>query len=322
MAGEKVKTLRVAAVQMESKNALVRANLEHAGPFVEEAAQRGAKLVVLPEFMPTGYLFTRAIWDAAETREGLTVQWLKETSRRFSIYLGTSFLEADGEEFFNSFVLANPDGTEAGRVRKQTPAAFEAYFTRGAPGSHVIDTDFGRVGVGICYENMLSYTPRLMSTHAVDIMLMPHSAPCPMKSILTPQSAVRSFLVNLEGLAVSYAQLLGIPAVMINKSGPWDTPLPGIPFLTQHSYFPGLSAVADSDGTLKAQLGGDEGLIVEDVVLDPSRKTHAVPAYTGRWVKEFHWGIRIWRLVETVGRTWYTISAERKRRAREVSSGR
>ena len=322
MAEDNVRKLRVAAVQMESKNGLIKVNLEHALPFVDEAAKKGAKLIVLPEFMPTGYIFTKAIWDAGEPKEGLTVMWLREHSKRLGVYLGTSFLEADGEDFFNTFVLTTPEGNESGRVRKQTPAAFEAYFTKGDPGSHVINTEFGKIGVGICYENMLSYIPRLMSTHSVDIMLMPHSAPSPMKSILTPQKAVNAFNGNLKDLAVNYAKQLGIPAIMINKSGKWETPLPGNPFLKQVSSFPGFTAIADSDGKLKAQLGSEEAVIVEDVIIDASRKTNLQLECKGRWKGDFPWGIKIWRQVEAMGRIWYSLSSERKRRAREISSNK
>jgi N-carbamoylputrescine amidase len=322
MAEDNAKKLRVAAVQMESKNGLVKVNLENALPFVDEAAKKGAKLIVLPEFMPTGYIFTKAIWDAGEPKEGLTVMWLREHSKRLGVYLGTSFLEADGDDFFNTFVITTPDGSVAGRVRKQTPAAFEAYFTKGDTGSHVINTELGKIGVGICYENMLSYIPHLMYTHSVDIMLMPHSAPSPMKSILTPQKAVNAFNSNLKELAVTYAKQFGIPAIMINKSGKWETPLPGIPFLKQVSSFPGFTAIADSDGKLKAQLGGEEAVIVEDVIIDASRKTNSQLECKGRWTGDFPWGIKIWRQVEAMGRIWYSLSSERKRRAREISSNK
>ena len=146
--GEKAKTVRVAAVQMESKNGLIEANLEHATRFVDKAAQKGAKLIILPEFMPTGYIFTTAIWDAAETKEGPTVSWLKESSKKLGVSLGTSFLEAEGEDFFNTFVMTTPNGEEAGRVRKQTPAFAEAYFTKGDAGSHVINTELGKIRSG------------------------------------------------------------------------------------------------------------------------------------------------------------------------------
>jgi len=78
----------------------------------------------------------------------------------------------------------------------------------------------------------------------------------------------------VKELSLRYARMLGLPVVMANKCGPWVSPMPGIPFHVERSSFPGLSAVADSDGTLKAQLGDGEGVIVEDVRLDPSRKIH------------------------------------------------
>jgi len=320
MTDEKVRTVRVAAVQMESKNGLVDANLERATGFVDEAAQKGAQLILLPEFMPTGYIFTTAIWDAGEPKEGLTVKWLKENSKKHGVYLGTSFLEADGADFFNTFVMTKPDGEEAGRVRKQTPASFEAYFTKGDSGSHIINTEFGKIGVGICYENMLAYTPRLMYGQSVDLLLMPHSAPTPMQSFFFPRKQIEFYNNNLKRTAPYYAQILGVPTVFVNKCGPWHTPLPGLPFFTQHSSFPGLSGIVDSDGTVKAQLGNEEAVIVEDVTLDPFRKADTAPQCYGHWSMKLPWTINLSRLVEAIGGLWYSLSSERKRRAREISS--
>ena len=318
--------LRVAAVQMESKNGLVEANLQHATPLVNRAADMGARLVLLPEFMPPGYVFTTAIWKGAEPKEGPTARWLKETSKRLGIWLGTSFLEADGEDFFNTFVLATPDGREAGRVRKQTPASCEAYFTRGYAGPHVMETELGQIGVGICYENQLAYVPRIMCRQSVDLLLMPHSIPLLMRSLFFSSGQVERYRNAVKDLAVRYARMLGVPVVMTNKCGLWVSPMPGIPFPVQRSSFPGLSAVADSDGTLKAQMGDEEGVIVEDVRLDPSRKIHKVPPNYGRWAWKDPYGFsRLLRIAtpvtEACGRLWYSLSMERRRRARAVSSG-
>jgi len=312
--------LRVAAVQMMCVNGDVQANLDRALGLVDEAGERGAELIILPEFMPNGYLFSKEIWDTAETREGPTVAWLKEHSGRLGVWLGTSYLEAEGEDFYNTFVLTNPDGEEDGRVRKQTPAFAEAYFTRGDSGPHVIDTGIGRIGVGICYENQLAYIPRLMCSQSVDLMLMPHSAPSPMPNPLFPRKYVEIYNLHLKDLAPHYAALLGVPVVMVNKSGRWDSPIPFMPLLTQHSSFPGLSSIVDSDGTLKARLGSEEGVIVEEVTLDPSRKTGVKPTCRGRWARKEPWVINVFRLVEAMGSAWYGMSGERKRRALEISS--
>lgn len=317
---EKERTVRVAAVQMESKNGLIDTNLETATRLVDQAAQKGARIIILLEFMPTGYIFTTAIWDGAEPKEGPTVKWLKEGSKRLGVWLGTSFLEADGEDFFNTFVLTTPEGKEAGRVRKQTPAVFEAYFTKGDAGSHVIHTELGNIGVGICYENQLAYIPQMMYKQSVDLLLMPHSAPTPTPSVLFPRKYAEIWNNMLRELAPRYARLLGVPAIMINKCGPWQTPAPGMPFLPQNSSFPGLSTIADSDGTVKAQLDGEQGVIIADVTLDPSRKTYTQPQCQGRWAMKLPWPIHLWPVVEAIGSIWYTLSSERKRRAHEILS--
>jgi N-carbamoylputrescine amidase len=309
MAEEKIRIVRVAVVQMESKNGLVEANLKHAMPMLEQAAREGAKLILLPEFMPAGYIFTPAIWDAAEPSNGLTVQWLKENSKRFSVWLGTSFLEADREDFFNTFVLTAPNGAEAGRVKKQTPAGFEAYFSKGGFGPHVIATELGRIGVGICYENQLSYIPRIMYEQSADLMLMPHSYP-----------GVGQIFFSLGELASRYAHLLCIPSIVSNKCGPWQSPYPGIPFYRADSPFPGLSTIADSEGSVKAQLGNEERVIVADVVLDQARKTRKAPQCRGRWAWKGPWFRNSCLVIEAIGRVWYELSSERKRKARLISS--
>ncbi len=316
-----IKKVRVAAVQMISENCEIEKNLNRALSFVEQASRKGAELVVLPEFLPTGYIFTTDIWNAAESKDGPTLTWLKQHSKRLGIYLGTSFLDAEGEDFFNTFVITTPEGNIAGKVRKQTPAAFEAYFTKGEQNSHVIDTALGKIGVGICYENQLAYAPRLMFEHKVDLMLMPHSCPLPTPSPLYPKKHVEHYKILLKDLAVFYAQRLGIPAIMINKCGPWKTPLPGLPFLTQDSIFPGLSAIVDSDGTTKAQLGNEEGVIVEDVTLDPSRKTASMPQTYGRWAIQYPWPEKLFPVVEAIGGLWYRLSTQRKEMARKIAKG-
>jgi len=158
-----------------------------------------------------------------------------------------------------------------------------------------------------------------MCEHSIDLLLMPHSAPTPEPSPLFPQKSVDKNNENLKNLAVYYATLLGVPAVMINKWGPWESPTPGIPFLYQRSYFMGGTAIADSDGGLLSQLGYEEGILVEDVSLDPEKKTHTAPRCQGRWSQQEPWHKNLFILIEAIGLTWYKMSRERRRRAREIS---
>jgi N-carbamoylputrescine amidase len=315
-----VRELRVAAVQMESENGAVEANLERATPFADEAAGKGAKLVIFPEFMPTGYIFTREIWDGAEPSDGPTMVWLAENSKRLDIYLGTSFLEAQGGDFFNTFVITGPDGEVAGRVRKQKPAAAEAYFFRGEKGSHVIETEIGTIGVGICYENQLAFTPGLMYGHSADIVLMPHSAPAPTPAWWLHRKRSQAIADILRKLPVYYANVLGVPVVLINKTGPFTSPVPGMPFYPQNSRFPGESTIADSDGSILERLGAEEGIAVADVHLEEALKARSAPPRYGRWSMEIPVEIYAFITAEAAGRASYSLSSERKKKAREISS--
>jgi N-carbamoylputrescine amidase len=64
MMGER-RSVRVAAVQVESRHGLIEANHEHATPFIEKAVLAGTQLAVLPELFATGYIPNAALWDLA-----------------------------------------------------------------------------------------------------------------------------------------------------------------------------------------------------------------------------------------------------------------
>ncbi len=321
MENRSIENVRIAAIQMASENGNIKGNLKRAKKLVEDAVAKNPQIVILPEFMPTGYVFDKRIWDGGEPHNGETVCWLKELSKKYGIYMGTTFLESDGNDFFNTFVLTRPDGSEAGRVRKQTPATFEAYFTKGEEGPHTIETEFGLVGIGICYENQLSCFTNLMIQKSVDLMIMPHSAPTPEPNFLFPEKSVVKYNENLKNLSVYYAKLLGIPAVMINKCGDWESPTPGLPFLKQKSFFPGFTSIADSDGNLKAQLGDEEGIIVEDVRIDHKLKTNDPPECTGRWSQSEPWHKNLFIPVEIMGTLSYKMNSLRRKKAKEIIDG-
>lgn len=312
------RTVRVAAVQVASENGKIADNLARALPFVNQAAEQGARLVVLPEFQPTGYLLHTDIWNAAERNDGTTVQWLRSHSQRLGVYLGTSYLEADGEDFYNTFLLTSPDGTDAGTVRKEQPATFENYFTLGDPNPHVIETELGRLGVGICFENHMVRFLERMQEAEVDLMLQPHSAPTPGGAFISKRAS-RGHDRNVANISTHYAKHLGVPVVMTNKCGPWVSSIPRVPFMRQRSRFPGLSAIVEAGGEVRARLGSEEGVIVEDVVLDPSRRVRNAPPRHGRWALPVPASAAAFKLVERAGAGWYRRSKQRPERARLIS---
>jgi len=315
------RTVRISAIQMESENFQLENNLNRAAKFVKQAADKGAQIVVLPEFMPTGYIMTEEIWKSAERNDGKTVKWLKNISKEFGLWIGTSFLEAEGEDFYNTFIMASPEGEIAGQVRKNPPASVEAYFTKSGSGNRFIETEFGRIGISICGENIFCSSLNSLYESSVDMVIQPTSAPTLMKKFPFREKDVEAVYTLVKKAPQIFSEKLGVPVILANKCGNWSSPMPGLS-PDQHSKFIGLSSIVDSDGSIKAALGReDEGIIVEDIVLDSSRKATKPPICNGKWSMEMPWFAFLWPFTQWLGEKSYAKNKERRNRAVSVSKG-
>ena len=313
-------SLCVATIQLACELGNAQANLRRATALIEEAASQGAKLVLLPELMAGGYTLTERIWDTAERFDGPTSRWLLALCRRLELYIGTTFLEAEGEDFYNTFILGNPQGQIVGRVRKNPPASFEAYYFKAGNDPHWFDTPLGRIGVGICFENALYERYLELHTGAIDLYLRPFSGASFEAKFHIRQHDADVLNAALRDGTAETARLMGIPVVMSNKIGRLTTTLPA-GFPSQDIEFPGFSAIADSNGTLLGQLGtGKEGVVVGTVALDPERKNrNKVPHRFGKWTTKMPWWAFIWTITQKLGERSYRRSAERRKRACTIS---
>jgi N-carbamoylputrescine amidase len=312
-----MKKLTLAAGQITCQDAKVRENLARATQMAEQARSQGAQLVLFPEFTPQGYLLTPALWDSADPFDGPTTCWLSETSRRLGIYLGTSFLEARNGHFFNTFALAEPSGKIIGAVRKRNPSMWEAYFFKGERGVPYLDTDLGRIGVGICFDNHTHEFASAIQQSSIDLMLMPHSYCTPTQPTkLTSQDDIDRLNSRPGLVARLYNQWFGAPVLMCNKSGAWDSPVPdttlGVP---KDFRFSGRSLLLDADGTLCGELGDEETVLVGTVTLDPALKKQTRPPKYSRYIYPGSPGREIIRLMEWRGSLSYTFSKLRKQKA-------
>ncbi len=314
------RVLRVAAVQMQSVNGDTSGNLARATGWCAEAARQGAELVLLPELFSSGFELNARAWQSSEPQGGTTESWLAGTARQFAMHLGGSYLEARGDDFFNTFVLAAPDGRIVGRVRKSHPCAFEAYIFAAGYDSHVFDTELGRIGVAICYEGSLRAVWDELLAHDPDIVLMPMSAPSPEKGLFYSERRMAAYHSSFRQGATQCAEAFGIPMMMANKWGEWASDLPGF-WPRIKSNFPGFSHIADSDGRELARVARGEGVIVADVQLVAARKRLALPAEREAfrpWIIDVPRDYRLFRWVEALGRRWYAKHRERGGRARSM----
>jgi len=312
-----MKQLTLAAAQIACRDGDVHSNLEHASLLAQQAHEKDAQLLLFPEFMPQGYRLTPELWDSGEPFDGPTTRWLSETARTLGMYIGTSFLEIKNGHFLNTFALAEPSGKIVGAVRKRNPSMWEAYFFKGERGAPYLDTDLGRIGVGICFDNHTYEAASTIAASNIDLMLMPHSYCTPTQtSNLTSQADIDR-LNNLPGrVARLYNEWFGVPVMMCNKSGTWDSPVPdttlGVP---KDFRFSGRSIILDADCTVQGELGNEEDILIGSVTLDPALKKQTRPSKYSRYVYPGSPGREIIRLMEWRGSMFYTFNRLRKEKA-------
>jgi N-carbamoylputrescine amidase len=276
-------TIRVAAVQAASKNGALEFNLAHAEQFVREAATAGAELVLCPEFLAPGYIYDEAIWDFAEPAGGATETWLSRLARELGLLIGASYLEARGDDFFNTFSLFGPGGQLLGRVRKGSLPFGEGWYFAASSDSKIIPTPFGKVAVGICNDNQTSTFLCHVQSERPVLILMPHSWPTQLG--LTSAVFRRPLQEQLGNVARRYASSLGVPVVMANKfsSDAFKSPFPLVPGMRLSLKFDGHSSICDGTGACLAELPQEEGVIVADVRIDPQAFRPTAKPDAGYW---------------------------------------
>ena len=179
-------TVKVAAIQCSSVLGDVTGNRKKLSALISEAAEAGAKIIVLPEAAVTGYLSQdlKTNWrlrgkpiDAAfkgkdplpfaETVPGPSTDHFCELAKRLRVYITVPLVEREREStakndrasqpsprLFNTVCLVSPQGEIVAHYRKLTPwpVPEKSWATPGDRGVQAFDTEYGRVGLAICYD--------------------------------------------------------------------------------------------------------------------------------------------------------------------------
>jgi omega-amidase len=158
-------------------------NLKRAGEMIEESVQAGAEIVVLPEMFNCPYqqeFFPRL---AEEEADGPTVKLLSDLAREKHCYIiGGSIPERDRERIYNTSFVFDRQGQRIAKHQKMhlfdinLPGriAFQESAIL-SPGNQVtsFDTEFGRIGLAICYDIRFPELFRLLVNRGVIAVIVP-----------------------------------------------------------------------------------------------------------------------------------------------------
>ena len=157
-------------------------NLQRAIDRLHQAAAKGAQIVCLPELFQTQYFCQRedaALFDLAEPIPGPTTARLSEVAKQLRIVLvGSLFEKRAPGVYHNTAVMIDSDGSLRGIYRKMhipdDPLYYEKfYFTPGDLGFKAFDTQVGRVGTLVCWDQWYPEGARLTALQGAQVLFYP-----------------------------------------------------------------------------------------------------------------------------------------------------
>lgn len=156
--------------------------LEQAAGLVEEAAQKGANIVLLQELFETPYFCqqerTEYLKLATTVEENPAIAYFQKMAKQKELVIPVSFYEKAGNTAFNSVAVIDADGSIPGVYRKtHIPHSLlyeeKFYFTPGDTGFRAWKTQFGTIGVGICWDQWFPETARAMAVKGAELLFYP-----------------------------------------------------------------------------------------------------------------------------------------------------
>ncbi|SDA40369.1 N-carbamoylputrescine amidase [Butyrivibrio sp. INlla18] len=160
----------------------VQNSINKAEELVRKAASNGAKIILLSELFERKYFCQERRYDyydlALPISENPAVLHFQKVCKELKVVMPISVYEKEGNTFYNSVAMIDADGTNLGIYRKtHIPDDHyyqeKFYFTPGNTGFKVFDTEYGRVGVGICWDQWFPETARCLALKGADIILYP-----------------------------------------------------------------------------------------------------------------------------------------------------
>ncbi len=260
-----MRSLTVAATQM-SCDWDIPGNLDRAEALVRDAAAKGARLILLQELFETPYFCQDQLYeflDLAQPFEGnKLIARFKALARELGVVLPLSFFERAGQACYNSLAMIDADGEILGLYRKSHipdgPGYTEKfYFSPGDTGFRVWDTQVGRIGVGICWDQWFPESARSMALLGAEVLLYPTAIGS------EPHDASLDSSGHWQRVMQGHAGANIMPLLASNRIG--TEPGRNGTSLT----FYGSSFIADSTGAKVADAGRDQpGVITATFDLD------------------------------------------------------
>ncbi|RFB05310.1 N-carbamoylputrescine amidase [Parvularcula marina] len=249
----------VAAIQYAP--GLAKDSFAEAEALVREAASQGAQVILLPELFEGPYFCK----TQEEEHFAMAQPWqthpvvtrFAPLAKELGVVLPLSIFEREGPHTYNSLVCVDADGELLGVYRKSHipdgPGYQEKYYFRpGNTGFKVWATKFGKIGVGICWDQWFPEAARAMALQGAELLFYPTAIGAEPQA--PEMDTAARWRRGMQGHAVANT----MPVIAANRFGDEDGQV-----------FYGTSFIADQTGEIVTDLNRTEtGVITASFDLD------------------------------------------------------
>ena len=255
--------IKVAATQM-SCSWEIEENISKAKILIDKAAKKGANIILLQELFQTPYFciqYDEDIFKLAQTFENNKIlDQMSKIAKDLNVVLPISFFEKDNNAYFNSIAVINADGNILGKYRKSHipdgPGYLEKYyFNPGNTGFKVWETKFGKIGIGICWDQWFPEAARIMALKGAEILFYPTAIG---DEIMSEYDSSSAWQRVMQGHAAANI----VPVVASNRIGSETVK-------DQTNGFYGKSFICDRTGNIISEASKDkEEIIIAEIDIE------------------------------------------------------
>jgi len=175
--------MKIALIQQSCSDDIIQ-NRQRGLEAVKEAVQQGAKIVCFAELAFTPFYpqvpASGNVVDLAEPIPGHTTEIFSKLAKELGIVIVLNLFERKGDRTYDTSPVINSDGKILGKTRMihitEYPFFHEqGYYHLGDKGVPVYDTEFGKIGVAICYDRHYPEYMRALGVGGAEIVFIPQA---------------------------------------------------------------------------------------------------------------------------------------------------
>ncbi len=173
--------MKIALIQMEVVHNKAE-NIAHAKELIDRACDQSCDFVILPEMFCCPYS-NDYFREYGEPENGPAQQMLQEASQEHGVYIvGGSLPELEGDRVYNTCYVYDRQGRKIARHRKAHlfdidveggQRFFESETLTAGDNITVFDTEFGKMGLCICFDFRSQELAKVMGDRGAQVIFVP-----------------------------------------------------------------------------------------------------------------------------------------------------